>query len=657
MDNSTGIEIQEGASKDVSLNPHDAATHNFDKNKKICGQVETIIVPAVQSPNPAESKTDATTETLVESIRENTSNKDEELCDNVQQLNIYEQNQGQANTEENQGNKNIPSVQKINISESLSNLLAYGSTSEDSEADSANSLSESDSDTDDDISNNAEPPLNEIIETKDINIPVEKYRESNANLSTETSDNEDSSDAESDLGAKSETLPQTVKVQAATDGELGLDDLPPVPDLSNLSITLKEGECIQMGNVTSIVDRLVMIQSLPNVPAYDLDTLLFLDEGKRPLGHVYDVMGQVTSPMYVVRFNSKQEIESKGIAKGLPIYSAPNTEHTQYVFLKELMKIKGSDASWRGDNEVPVEFVDFSDDEAEYSFSKQNLNEQDIFDKKRKRNSIEKHKMFETAMNLKNKVDTARHKMRDSYEPTPKRYMPHNSQPAFYYHHPPNVTQVRQQCSTSFTSFPPPNFPMPPPAFGFMGMGPTMLGMPPFNAQFGRGIPPFPPNPQPFPPPTFGPPTIPPLPAVPHVLSQPPPVTFPGNLAVMAPNVAVMNMPKHNIPKTSKSPKTNQNGGVVPKAQPNLPKPRNIGGLPKVYMPSPSEYQPPYPPNLGLPKVTLPPFTTNAPQNMPSIPPPFCPPMPPWPFNMARPPHNSLGFQPHYSGGRPFQKQ
>ncbi|KAF5291547.1 hypothetical protein FQR65_LT01860 [Abscondita terminalis] len=637
MDNSTGIEIQEGASKDAFIN----SVNEFDDKNK--GQIETIIV---QSPNPTESKTDVTTETLVESISENTSNKNEELCDNVQQLNIHELNQEQV-AEQSQGNKT--SVQKIKISPSLSNLLAYGSTSEDSEADS-NSLFESDSDTDDDSSNEPNQTLNEVIETKDL--PSNKYSERNANISSDSSDNEESSDADSEnVGAKSENVRPTKKSQVAAEGELGLDDLPPVPDLSKLSISLKEGECIQMGNVTSIVDRLVMIQSLPNVPAYDFDTLLFLDEGKRPLGHVYDVMGQVTSPMYVVRFNSKQEIESKGITKGLPIYSAPNTEHTQYVFLKELMKIKGSDASWRGDNEVPVEFVDFSDDEAEYSFSKQNLNEQEVFDKKRKRNSIEKHKMFETAMNLKNKVDTARHKMRDSYESAPKRYVPQNNQPAFYYR-PPNVGQVRQQCSTSFTSFPPPNFPMAPPNFGFIGMGPTMLGMQPFNAQFGRGMSPFPPNPQPFPPPSFGPPTIPPLPAVPHVMPQPPPpAAFPPSLAVMAP---ILNMPK---PKTSKPPKTSHSGGVVPKAQPNLPKPRNVGGLPKVYIPPPNEYQPPYPPNLGLPKATVAPFTTNAPQSMPSIPPPFCPPMPPWPFNMARPPHNNLGFQPHYSGARPFQKQ
>ena len=263
--------------------------------------------------------------------------------------------------------------------------------------------------------------------------------------------------------------------------------------------------------------------------------------------------------------------------------------------------------------------------------------------------------MFETARNLKNKVDSARHKMRDPYEPTPKRYMPPSNQPTFYFH-PPNINLIRQQCSTSYTNFPPPNFAMPPPNFGFMSIGPAMLGMQPYNTHFAHGLPTFPPNSPPF-----VAPTIPPLPGVRHVLPQPPPpAAFSTSMPVIPPNVALMNIPKPstNTPKTSKPLKSNQNGGVVPKTHSVVPKARN-GSIPKLYMPSPSDYQPPYPPSLGLPKATIPPFNSNSPQNMPtSIPPSFCPPMPPWPFNMARPPHSSRGYQPHYSGaGRPFQKQ
>lgn len=82
----------------------------------------------------------------------------------------------------------------------------------------------------------------------------------------------------------------------------------------------------------------VTVESLPNTPAYDLETLLFLDNGKKPLGYVYDVMGPVSNPIYVIRFNTKEEMDNIGIVKGLPVYSAPKTPHTQYVFLKQLMQ-------------------------------------------------------------------------------------------------------------------------------------------------------------------------------------------------------------------------------------------------------------------------------------------------------------------------------
>lgn len=83
---------------------------------------------------------------------------------------------------------------------------------------------------------------------------------------------------------------------------------------------------------------LVIIESLPNIPAYDIDTLLFLENGKTPLGYIHDVLGPVSSPMYAVRFNTREEIDNLKISKGLPVYCAPKTVHTQYVFLKQLLE-------------------------------------------------------------------------------------------------------------------------------------------------------------------------------------------------------------------------------------------------------------------------------------------------------------------------------
>jgi hypothetical protein len=46
-----------------------------------------------------------------------------------------------------------------------------------------------------------------------------------------------------------------------------------------------------------------------------------------------------------------------------------NVAFTQYVLLltklNHCCRYKGSDASWKGNNEPPVQFIDFSDDEDE----------------------------------------------------------------------------------------------------------------------------------------------------------------------------------------------------------------------------------------------------------------------------------------------------
>lgn len=88
----------------------------------------------------------------------------------------------------------------------------------------------------------------------------------------------------------------------------------------------------------TIISFTVIVDSLPNLPPYNLDTILFLGQGTKPLGRVFDVMGPVTAPIYVVRFNTADDIKSLNVSKGMKIYSAPNTEHTQYVFLRQLMQ-------------------------------------------------------------------------------------------------------------------------------------------------------------------------------------------------------------------------------------------------------------------------------------------------------------------------------
>lgn len=69
-----------------------------------------------------------------------------------------------------------------------------------------------------------------------------------------------------------------------------------------------------------------------------------------------------------MRFNSKNEI--KNLEINSPVYYVENNQNhqrliTKYVFVQDLQKDKGSDASWKHNNEPPPEELDYSDDEVE----------------------------------------------------------------------------------------------------------------------------------------------------------------------------------------------------------------------------------------------------------------------------------------------------
>uniref|UniRef100_T1I364 H/ACA ribonucleoprotein complex non-core subunit NAF1 n=1 Tax=Rhodnius prolixus TaxID=13249 RepID=T1I364_RHOPR len=168
---------------------------------------------------------------------------------------------------------------------------------------------------------------------------------------------ESDSDLESIIAKKPTFIPKQIKVL----GELNIKDLPPIEDLH---ISVKEEECIPFGKVYSIVDTLLVIQSLPDKPALNLDSIFFRHNGE-PIGRIFDVFGPVKRPFYSVRFNTNDEIHEKGLEIDVVLYAAPDTKHIDYVFAQQLMKQKGSDASWVNDCEPPVECIDYSDDEEE----------------------------------------------------------------------------------------------------------------------------------------------------------------------------------------------------------------------------------------------------------------------------------------------------
>lgn len=61
------------------------------------------------------------------------------------------------------------------------------------------------------------------------------------------------------------------------------------------------------------------------------------DLGPGSVFQVFEVFGPVSSPFYILRFNSAEQIADKGLTEGLTVYFAPSVkEYTRYVLVQEL---------------------------------------------------------------------------------------------------------------------------------------------------------------------------------------------------------------------------------------------------------------------------------------------------------------------------------
>ncbi|XP_009952264.1 PREDICTED: H/ACA ribonucleoprotein complex non-core subunit NAF1, partial [Leptosomus discolor] len=148
-----------------------------------------------------------------------------------------------------------------------------------------------------------------------------------------------------------------------TKDELPIDELPPVEDLS--VILPDEVELKLFGTVSSIIEQLVIIESLRGLPPVNEESIIF-KEDRQAVGKIFEIFGPVLHPFYVLRFNSSEHIKAKGINVQDSMYFAPSVEDfTKYIFAEKLKQEKGSDASWMNDQEPPPEALDFSDDEKE----------------------------------------------------------------------------------------------------------------------------------------------------------------------------------------------------------------------------------------------------------------------------------------------------
>ncbi|XP_045802917.1 H/ACA ribonucleoprotein complex non-core subunit NAF1-like [Trifolium pratense] len=137
-----------------------------------------------------------------------------------------------------------------------------------------------------------------------------------------------------------------------------LEDLPWIPPVNvNLG---PHHKMLPVGVVTSIVGAKVIVEGVEKHAPLNEGSILWITERQTPLGLIDEIFGQVTSPYYVVRYNSKNYVP-EGICKG-----------TLVSFVAEFVNhvLDDKDLYEKGYDEGLSDETEFSDDEKEDEYKK-----------------------------------------------------------------------------------------------------------------------------------------------------------------------------------------------------------------------------------------------------------------------------------------------
>ncbi|KAF9074867.1 Gar1/Naf1 RNA binding region-domain-containing protein [Rhodocollybia butyracea] len=201
--------------------------------------------------------------------------------------------------------------------------------------------------------------------------------QSSAEISSESSDSDSDIDSDDDLGKPSGNANVKEEEEALDEEDAGpsaatssyfvtknevVEAIITVPDLEQVGL---EEHLEPVGEILNILDNAVIIKGPEGGSdrALDADTLLVFED-RKVLGYIFETFGPTTQPMYQVKFNSTTyPLDSEKVRISRKVYHVP--QRSNFVFVRQIQAIKGSDASNMNDEEPADHELEFSDDEAE----------------------------------------------------------------------------------------------------------------------------------------------------------------------------------------------------------------------------------------------------------------------------------------------------
>lgn len=419
----------------------------------------------------------------------------------------------------------VEKVTKLNISPNKKSSAIKSEVVVNKQTESLKSLMVYNGDSDSESSDSEAPARDFSSEDEDNNTSTKKTWRKNVKHDSESSDSESDSSAstlslESDSDTENSDDESASVVDVSDDSNRVADSLvlkknndtgavkkkninildmeaylPPIPDLSKLNINIDKTEFLHIGKVSAVISELVTVSANPGTPTFDLDSMLFIEQQttKQPMGPIYDVIGPVAEPIYIVRFNNTDEVKDLAIKSGMKVYAVPNSEDfSKYVFVPDLMKIRGSDASWRNDQETPSDLAEFSDDEKERDARRAKKTNAK---RKLEDGSLERHRRYERTMNQCNTLNTRVCRLMDAHKTLSKHIRPNERDDIKQPQDCPelDLPSIPPELLNFDPTIPPPGFgaPSPPPFYPYLNSSTTVFGQPP---NFSNNPLPYPPN-------------------------------------------------------------------------------------------------------------------------------------------------------------------
>lgn len=84
---------------------------------------------------------------------------------------------------------------------------------------------------------------------------------------------------------------------------------------------------------------------------------------------IYETFGPTSQPFYQIKFNQEYPLDPEKVQVSRTVFHLPN--RSNFIFLSQLKKWKGSDASNVHDEEPAEHELEFSDDEEEAAYKSQ----------------------------------------------------------------------------------------------------------------------------------------------------------------------------------------------------------------------------------------------------------------------------------------------